>query len=142
MKMLRDIMTDEVEVCKPEDNVYEAAVKMKQYDVGAIPICEGKKLLGLITDRDIVIRGVAEKKPNSTQVTDVMSEQLLTATPDMSVDEAAKMMAEKQIRRLPIVDNGNLVGICSLGDLAIHSSTEDEAGFALSEISEHQQYHH
>ncbi|MDQ0253848.1 CBS domain-containing protein [Evansella vedderi] len=142
MKTLRDIMTTEVESCSPVDNVYEAAVKMKEYDVGAIPICEGQQLLGMITDRDIVVRGVAEKKPNSTQVTDVMTEQLLTATPDMSVDEAAKMMAEKQIRRLPIVENSRLIGIVALGDLAVHKSTADEAGFALSEISESEEYHH
>ncbi|MFA9557330.1 CBS domain-containing protein [Evansella sp. AB-rgal1] len=142
MKMLRDIMTEEIEVCNPEDNVYEAALKMKQMDVGAIPICKDRQLLGMITDRDIVIRGVAEKRPNSTQVTDIMSERLLTAEADMSVDDAAKMMADHQIRRLPIVENSNLVGIVSLGDLAVHTSTANEAGYALSEISESEHYHH
>ncbi|MBU9720474.1 MULTISPECIES: CBS domain-containing protein [Bacillaceae] len=142
MKNLREIMTDEVEVCNPEDNVYEAAVKMKNNDCGAIPICEGDQLLGIITDRDIVVRGVAEKKPNSTQVTDLMTENLLTAGADMSVGEAAKMMAEKQIRRLPVVDGSRLIGMVSLGDLATHTSTESEAGYALSEISEHHHYHH
>ncbi|ADU30881.1 CBS domain-containing protein [Evansella cellulosilytica] len=142
MKKLRDIMTGDVEICNPDDNVYEAALKMKQFDVGAIPICEGRQLLGMITDRDIVVRGVAEKRPNSTQVTDVMTEQLLTAEPDMTVDDAAKMMAEKQIRRLPIVENSQLVGIVALGDLAIHTTTADEAGYALSEISESEHYHH
>ncbi|UCZ51856.1 CBS domain-containing protein [Bacillus shivajii] len=142
MKTLKDIMTSDVETCSPQDNVYEVAVKMKELNVGAIPICENQHLLGMITDRDIVMRGVAEKKPNSSQVTDVMSDHLLTAEPSMSVDEAAKMMAEKQIRRLPIVENSRLVGIVSLGDLAIHTSTEHDAAFALSEISERPELHH
>ncbi|WP_096189252.1 CBS domain-containing protein [Evansella halocellulosilytica] len=142
MKTLKDIMTSNVDTCTPQDNVYEVAVKMKELNVGAIPICENQHLLGMITDRDIVIRGVAEKKENSAQVTDVMSEHLLTAEPNMSVDDAAKMMAEKQIRRLPIVENSRLVGIVSLGDLAVHTSTEDDAAFALSEISERPEVHH
>src|SRR5690554_1841982 len=142
MKKLSDIMTKEVEVCTPVDNVYEAAVKMKNYDVGAIPICEGKHLMGMITDRDIVIRGVAEKRPNSAQVTEVMSEQLLTGDPNMTVEEAADLMAEHQIRRLPVVENNELVGIVALGDLAVHTSTEHEAAYALSEISETEEMHH
>lgn len=142
MEHIRDVMTKDVDFCTPLDNVYEVAVKMKELDVGAIPICENEHLLGMITDRDIVIRGVAEKRPNSTRVTDIMSENLITATPDMSIDEAAKMMAKHQIRRLPIVDNSRLVGICSLGDLAVHRGSDDEAGYALSEISESPQVHH
>lgn len=142
MEHVRDVMSKDVEYCTPVDNVYEVAVKMKELDCGAIPICENDQLLGMITDRDIVIRCVAEKLPNSTQVTDVMSGNLFTAHPDMSIDEAANLMAQKQIRRLPIVENNRLVGICSLGDLAVHVGTDDEAGYALSEISESPQVHH
>ncbi|OIJ13284.1 CBS domain-containing protein [Anaerobacillus alkalidiazotrophicus] len=142
MEHIRDVMTTDVDFCTPLDNVYEVAVKMKQLDVGAIPICENEHLLGMITDRDIVIRGVAEKRPNSTRVTDIMSENLITADPGMSIDDAANLMAKHQIRRLPIVENNRLVGICSLGDLAIHDGTDDEAGYALSEISESPQVHH
>ncbi|WP_096199225.1 CBS domain-containing protein [Bacillus sp. FJAT-45350] len=142
MEHLRDVMTSDVEFCTPDDNVYEVAVKMQNLEVGAIPICKEQQLLGMITDRDIVVRGVAEKKPNSTQVTEIMSENLITASPDMSVDEAAKMMAQKQIRRLPVVENNKLVGIVALGDLAVHQGTSDEAGFALSEISERPEVHH
>lgn len=143
MEHLRDIMTKNVDYCTPVDNVYEVAVKMKDDNVGAIPICEeNQQLLGMITDRDIVVRGVAERRPGSTEVTDVMSENLITASPDMSVDEAASLMAKNQIRRLPIVENNRLVGIVSLGDLAVHQGTDDEAGFALSEISESPQVHH
>lgn len=142
MKKLRDIMTDEVQVCTPKDNVYEVAVKMKEYDIGAVPICEGRTIVGLITDRDIVIRGVAEKRPNSSRVTDIMTKQLLTADPNMSVEEAADLMAEHQIRRLPVVENNELIGMVALGDLALDGSTEDQAAFALSEISETEQIHH
>ena len=142
MEHVRDVMTTDVEYCSPVDNVYEVAVKMKECDVGAIPICEGDQLLGMITDRDIVIRGVAEKRPNSTRVTDVMSEHIITAEPNMSVEDAAKLMAKNQIRRLPIVENNQLVGIVALGDLAIHEGTDDDAGYALSEISESPQVHH
>lgn len=142
MEHVRDVMSKDVEFCTPVDNIYEVAVKMKKLDCGAIPICENDQLLGMITDRDIVIRAVAEKLPNSTQVTDIMSEQLFTAQPDMSIDDAVNLMAEQQIRRLPIVENNRLVGMCSLGDLAVHAGTDDEAGYALSEISESPQAHH
>lgn len=142
MDHVRDVMTSSVEYCTPLDNVYEVAVKMKELDVGAIPICENDHLLGMITDRDIVIRGVAEKRPNSTRVTDIMSEHLITADPGMNIEDAAKLMAKHQIRRLPIVENNRLVGICSLGDLAVHEGSDDDAGYALSEISESPQVHH
>lgn len=139
---LHDMMTTDVSTCRPEDSVYEAAVKMKNENCGAIPICQDGQLLGMITDRDIVIRCVAEKRPGSTKISDVMSNHLITGTPDMTIDEAAKMMAEKQIRRLPIVENQRLVGIVSLGDLAVHRGTIDEASIALSEISESPEVHH
>ncbi|WP_416151066.1 CBS domain-containing protein [Salipaludibacillus sp. HK11] len=142
MTTLKDIMTGSVDVCSPMDNIYEAALKMKNDHVGAIPICEGTKLLGMVTDRDIVVRGVADKRPNSSPLQEVMSDHLFTAPQDMDVNEAAKLMAEKQIRRLPVVNGDELIGIVALGDLAIHTSTEHEAAIALSEISEQPQYHH
>lgn len=136
MQTVRDIMTKNVEYCTPLDNIYEVAVKMKDLNVGAIPICENEKLIGMITDRDLVIRGYAEKHSGSTEVTTVMSDHLITAPPDTSVQEASNMMAENQIRRLPIVDNGHLVGIVALGDLAVNQKSDESAGHALSEISE------
>jgi CBS domain-containing protein len=136
MSTLQEIMTTDVEFCTPLDNVYEVALKMKKLNVGAIPICEGENLLGMITDRDIVVRAVAEKKPGSCQVTDIMSDHLITGTTDMTTQEASKLMAEKQIRRLPVVENSRLCGIVSLGDLAVRNETDEQAGYALSEISE------
>lgn len=139
MTTVRDIMTSNVEYCTPLDNVYEVAVKMKDLDVGAIPILDNntQELIGVITDRDLVIRGYAEKRPGSNQVTTVMSEHLVTCSPDTSVEEASHLMAKHQIRRLPVVENGQLVGMVSLGDLAIHSQSDESAGEALSDISIH-----
>jgi CBS domain-containing protein len=139
MGKIREIMTTEVETCTLLDNVYEVAVKMKENNVGAIPIVDGEKLVGMITDRDIVLRGIAEKKPPSSKVEVVMSEHLVTITPDTTTEEAARVMAEHQIRRLPIVEGDNLVGIVALGDFAINPKMDNQAEVALSEISEHDQ---
>lgn len=136
MTTLREIMTTDVDCCTVEDNIYEAAVKMKDDDVGVIPVLENNHLIGVITDRDIVIRCVAEKKPNSTRITDVISTDLVTGTPDMSVEEAEDLMGNEQIRRLPIIENDKLVGVVALGDLAVHHQTNSIAGNALSSISE------
>jgi CBS domain-containing protein len=136
MEKIRDIMTDDVECCSLLDNVYEVAVKMKELNVGAIPIVDESKLVGMITDRDIVIRGVAEKNPGSTKVEKIMSNKLVTATGEMTTKEAARLMSENQIRRLPVVEGEKLIGIVSLGDFATHDLTDEQAGQALSEISE------
>jgi CBS domain-containing protein len=137
MEKIKDIMTEEVECCTLLDNVYEVALKMKELNVGAIPILDQDKLVGMITDRDIVVRGVAEKHPGSTRVEDIMSNSLVTVSAESSSKEAAKLMAEHQIRRLPVVEEGKLIGIVSLGDFAIHELTDDQAKEALTEISEH-----
>lgn len=135
-RTIGEIMTTDCVTVTPLDNIYEAAVKMKQHDIGFLPIVEGKKLVGVCTDRDLVIRGYADKHPGSASITDVMTKECITVTPDTPVEEAAELMADKQIRRLCIVDQGELVGVCALGDLAVHSVYEQEAGRALTEISE------
>lgn len=129
-------MTREVDFVTPLDNVYEVAVKMKNDNVGVIPVCENEQIIGVITDRDIVVRGVAEKRPGSTKVTDVMSDELYTGSADMTAEEAADLMADKQIRRLPIVENNKLVGIISLGDLSLAKESDSAAGHTLSQVSE------
>lgn len=141
MKKIRDVMTTDVEYCTTLDNVFEAAVKMKDLNVGAIPICDNEKIVGMVTDRDLVIRGIAEKRSGSNDITNVMSDELYTITPDMSTEEAARIMSEKQIRRLPVVEGDRLVGIVSLGDLAVEKMSDEQAGHALSEISEPPQFH-
>jgi CBS domain-containing protein len=136
-RTVKEIMTRDCATVTLKDNVYEAAVIMKQEDTGFIPVVDGKRLIGVITDRDLVLRGYADKREGSAAIKEVMSnQQITTATPDTTVEEAAKLMANHQIRRLPVVENGELVGIVSIGDLAVRSNSEDEAGEALSEISE------
>ncbi|GIP51892.1 CBS domain-containing protein [Paenibacillus vini] len=139
MKKVSEIMTRDVVTVTPEDNVFEVAVKMKQHGTGFIPVVEkgGDKLIGVITDRDLVVRGIAEKHPGSTAVETVMTKGIKTASPDTSVDAAAELMAEQQIRRLPVTEGDRLIGIVSIGDLAVRNIFADNAGEALAEISEH-----
>jgi CBS domain-containing protein len=134
-KTVRDIMSKDCVTVTLQDNVYEIALKMKQHDIGFVAVVEGKKLIGVVTDRDLVVRGYAEKHSGSTAVDQVITKDIATITPDTSVEEAAKIMAKDQIRRLPVVENGELVGIVAIGDLAVRGSFEDEAGEALSKIS-------
>jgi CBS domain-containing protein len=135
---IREIMTREVEVIRPDASIREAATKMKDLDVGAIPVCDGQRLQGVVTDRDIAVRAVAEGRDSTrTHVADIMSKDLAYCFEDDQVEEAATIMEMKQIRRLPILDrNKQLVGIVSLGDLSVRSGDQDLAGEALQEISE------
>jgi CBS domain-containing protein len=132
---VKDIMTGNVSTVNSNSNISDAARIMKERDVGAVPVCEGTKPVGIITDRDISIRSIALGGDGNTPVSQVMSSNLIYGTPEMSDKEAARLMAEKQIRRLPILDNNRLVGIVSLGDLAVNDRTDMEAGKALSTIS-------
>jgi len=136
MRKVADIMTKEVFTVTPQDHVYDCAVLMKQHDIGFVPVVEGRKLVGVVTDRDLVVRGYAEKHQGSEPVTTVMSKDVETISPNLSVDEAAEMMSSRQIRRLPVVENGELCGVVALGDLAVRDIFVNEAGDALSEISE------
>ncbi|WP_127534545.1 CBS domain-containing protein [Paenibacillus kobensis] len=134
---IRDIMSTNCVTATLLDNVYELAVLMKQFDIGFIPIVDGKKLIGVVTDRDLVVRGYADKNPGSTAVEEVMTKHLETIAPDATIEEAAKRMAASQIRRLPVVENGELVGVVAIGDLAVQQSLKQGALNALSGISEH-----
>lgn len=136
MRKISDVMSSDCVTVTPQDNIYEAAVAMRDHDIGFIPVVEGKNLVGVVTDRDLVIRGYAEKHSGSTSVTEVMTDEVRTVSPQMSVDEAASLMANEQIRRLPVVEQGQLMGVVSLGDLAIREIFVSEAGEALSSISE------
>ncbi|TRM12286.1 CBS domain-containing protein [Lentibacillus cibarius] len=142
MKSLKDVMSTDITVCRKDDTLYDAATKMKEHNVGVIPVCdENKKLDGVITDRDLVLRGYAERKPDTEAVQQVMSEQLHCESPDTSVQTAASIMAQNQIRRLPVVENGKLAGIVSLGDLSLEDKSNEAAGNALEEISEQPGFH-
>ncbi|XEC96958.1 CBS domain-containing protein [Paenibacillus tarimensis] len=138
MRTVKDIMTADCVTATTNDNIYELAVKMAQHDIGFVPVIEGKKLVGVVTDRDLVVRGYAAKHSGSTSVSEVITKNIKTISSDTSVDEAAKLMAQHQIRRLPVVDNGELAGVVAIGDLAIREVFVNEAGEALSSISEHE----
>ena len=136
MKTIKEIMSKKCITVTLQDNVYEIAVKMKEHDIGFIPVVEGKKLIGVVTDRDLVVRGFAEKKEGSTAVKHVITENVRSIPSSISVDEAAQIMAKEKVRRLPVVDNGELVGVVTIGDLAVRDASEDEAGEALGKISQ------
>ncbi|SFL57866.1 CBS domain-containing protein [Salibacterium qingdaonense] len=142
MQMMKDVMTTDVETCSPDDNVENAAKMMKEHHIGAIPVIQENNLMGMITDRDIVVRCIAEGKSESSPVKEVMTTNIVTAEPDMDIEEAAKLMASRQIRRLPVVENQQLAGIAALKDLAVDEQTDAKASFALNEISEERQVHH
>lgn len=129
-------MTRQVATVTPKQSVQEAAQLMKEHNVGAIPVVENGKVKGMVTDRDITLRTTAQGLTPSTPVSQVMSSDVITGTPNMSVNEAAKVMAKNQIRRLPIVQNNELCGIVALGDIATNQAYDEAAEQTLSEISE------
>ena len=136
MQKLKDLMSRDVKVISPDMTIRDAAKKMRDGDFGMMPVGEDDRLIGTISDRDIAIRAVAEGKDAATSVRDVMSEGVAWAYEDDSVEEATKIMSERQVRRLPVVDrNKRLVGIVALGDFAVESSEIRPAAQALSEIS-------
>ena len=134
---LRDIMTTQVIRINQEENVAVAARTMTHYNVGALPVCGNDgKLCGILTDRDIVTRCLAaDRSPKTTAVREIMTRGINTVRPDMETDTAAAMMSSRQIRRLPVMENGKLCGIISLGDLAVRSESIEKAGATLSEVS-------
>ena len=135
---LRDIMTRNVEVVNGNASLKEAATKMKTLDVGLIPVCDGDRLKGLLTDRDITIRATANgRDPSKTKVSEVMSTDIAYCLEDQAVDEAVILMEARQIRRLPILNQDKqLIGIVSLADIAVHVGDRDLTGETLEEISE------
>lgn len=135
---IQDIMTRDVEVVAPNATLQTAAQRMKDLNVGSLPVCDGERLLGMITDRDITIRATAMgKNPTDTAVSDTMSSGVTYCFEDQPVSEAAQMMEEQQIRRLPILNREKkLVGIVSLGDLAVDGGNKTVAGEAITEISQ------
>ena len=134
---LRDVMTNPVIRIHPEESVAVAARTLEHYNIGALPVCGNDgRMCGLITDRDIVTRCLASgRSPVSTTVRDVMTANVIAARPDMDTALAAGLMGREQIRRLPVVENGRLCGMVSLGDLARREESIMEAVDALTEIS-------
>ena len=133
---VKDIMTKNVAYISPEATVTDAALLMQKHNVGSIPVCDENGVIGIVTDRDIVVRNVAHgTDPQMTKVRDVMTSQVRAATPDMDVRDVSDMMSRNQVRRVPVVEDNKLVGIVSLGDMATDMRLDMEASEALSEIS-------
>jgi CBS domain-containing protein len=134
---VKDIMTKEMEVIPGSASVKEAAEIMKRYDIGSLPIVEGSRVVGILTDRDIVLRSDAPgHDPNEVTVKDIMTGKLAVVSADQDVTEAARLMAERQVRRLPVVDRDmQLIGIVSLGDIAEDVKQKEVSAEALEKIS-------
>lgn len=137
MTTVSEIMTSNVRTLAPTDTVQQAAQTMEELNVGAIPVCDGQKVLGMVTDRDIVLRCVAKGgDAKTTKLADVMTPGVRCASEGDDIDEVLREMADAQIRRMPVLDGQKrLVGIVSLGDVAVMTG-DDDVGATLGEISE------
>ena len=134
---VRDVMTTAVEKVSPSGSLQDAAERMKDLDVGLLPVCENDRLVGMITDRDITVRSTADCcDPQTTTVKDVMTPDVVYCFEDQDVREAARLMQEQQVRRLVVLNRDKrLVGIVSLGDLAVETGDENLAGKTLEQVS-------
>jgi len=135
--LLKEIMTSTVDVISRETNAAEAALKMKYLNVGAIPVCDGERLCGMVTDRDLVVRVVAKGlDPKQVHVSEATSSEVFFCYEDEDLEKASQVMAQKQIRRLPILSRAEkLVGIVSLGDLAVRGKDAQTSGVVLEQVS-------
>jgi CBS domain-containing protein len=134
----KDVMTPGVEVIAPEASIYEAAEKMRHLDIGPLPVCDGERVVGMLTDRDMTVRAVAAgRDPRMTQVRDIMTPDLVYGCEDQEVRDAVRLMEQYQIRRLPVLNRAKqLVGMVALGDLAVHAGTWPVAAAVLEQVSE------
>lgn len=132
---IRNLMSSNPVSVTSQQTLQEVAALMEQNDIGAIPVVENGQIRGLITDRDITLRATGQGLQANSLVSECMSGNLTVADVNMDIHEAAQMMAQKQIRRLPVIENEQLVGMLSIGDLATQNIYQNEAGQALSNIS-------
>lgn len=133
---IRDVMTPNPRTISPDDSIQNAARVMRDEDTGVVPVVENGRAVGVVTDRDIVVRAVADGNQLSGPVRDILSSRLVSVSPDMSTSEASELMSEHQVRRLPVVENDHLVGIVSIGDLAVKEGRDRRTGDTLQSISE------
>jgi CBS domain-containing protein len=135
MAKIRDVMTENVVSCSPDDTAIDAARRMAEADVGPIPVVDGDRLVGIVTDRDIVVRSVAEgRDPASTPLREIMSTDLVTVSPDDDLTSALRLMAQHQVRRLLVTEGDRLLGIVAQADVA-RAAAEAEVGEVVEEIS-------
>jgi CBS domain-containing protein len=132
----REIMTKDVRIATRELSLCKVALLMRDGDMGAVPVVDGDKLVGIVTDRDIVVRGVSESKTADSPVSGVMTTELFTVGPEDYAFEAIRLMGDKQIRRVPVVNSdGSLAGIIAMADIALEMEDEREIAETLEEIS-------
>jgi CBS domain-containing protein len=135
MGRIQELMTVKPRTVKTGDSIVDAAKLMRGEDAGIAPIVDGDRLVGVVTDRDIAIRVVAEgKDPSTTKVEEIASGNLVTVEPGQDLDDALRLMAQHQVRRLPVVDDGKLVGIVAQADVAKHADAK-RTGKVVEEIS-------
>jgi CBS domain-containing protein len=135
--LVRHAMTESPTTISPQMNAFDAAGLMKSQDIGVLPVVEDTKLVGLVTDRDLVLRVLAERKnPIEVKVGDICTSTPVTVTPDMKLSEARELMEQHKVRRLPVMKGEELVGVLSLGDVAWADASTREVGEALQAVSE------
>lgn len=133
---IKDIMTQPAITVLPDDTIYQVSQVMQENNIGALPVCDDGKLVGIVTDRDIIIRNVARGlDPKMHPVREIMTTKVHTVTPDSGVSEAVKLMSTVKARRLPVVDQDSVVGFVAIGDMAVTGDYVTEVGGALSDIS-------
>lgn len=137
-RSVRDFMTPDPQCVREQDAVRDAARIMKSRDTGVVPVVDGKKVIGMITDRDIVVRGLADGRDiETTRVSDLMSKQVQSVREDSPAAEALALMSRSEIRRLPVVNGtGEIVGIISIGDIAVEGNQDGKVGQTLEAISD------
>jgi CBS domain-containing protein len=135
---IRDVMTPNPECVSEKDSVLQVARIMRDQDTGVVPVVDGKKVIGMITDRDIVVRAIADgKNLNDVRANEVMTKSVRSVKEDSTVDEVLSLMGNAEVRRVPVVNtNDELVGIVSIGDLAVQTSRDGKVGKTVENISE------
>jgi CBS domain-containing protein len=138
MILVRHAMSSDLKTAKPDMTAADAAGLMRSFDMGVVPVVEDDgTLVGLVTDRDLVVRVVADREdPNDIRLRDIATRSVVTVTPDMNISDARDLMAEHQIRRLPVMKGERIVGILSLGDVALADESKRAVGDVLGEVSE------
>lgn len=135
--LVRHVMTEAPQTAGADLNAFDAAGLMRQYDVGVIPVVDGDELVGLVTDRDLVLRVLADRQEaGGVRLGDIVTRSPVTVSPDTKLSDARDLMAEHKVRRLPVLKGDQLVGIVSMGDIAVHDASKRAVGDALSEVSE------
>ena len=134
--LVRHAMTEEPKALSPDRSASDAAGLMAQFDVGSIPVVEGDRVVGVVTDRDIVLRVIAKRRdPNDVRLDEIVTKTIETVSPDAELSDARAQMERARIRRLPVVKDGRLVGVLSLGDVAVALASKREVGNTLEQIS-------